>query len=266
MGNDQAPRRPGRAPPGRVPTSRSGSCRSYRRYRRQLDSTIADMKNMGGGERRRDHRGAVPRGVRRRTCPGRTSTSPARRRPTDGRSGATRAPPASAAALLVELACAFEHADACVTRSTVTPDDRQRGDRADDGAGAAPGGRAGRTQRLPRRDRAARQQGAAPGDDLPRPHHRRHRAVGVLFARRRRASRPTSPCPTPCRSSPATTRTARSRSWRPADPSRPCPATRSRRETIPVKSLLSADGIRFIFTSACRTSTTSASSRSSSSP
>ena len=38
----------------------------YRPYRRQLDSSIADLTNMGGRERRLDHRGPVPGGVRRR--------------------------------------------------------------------------------------------------------------------------------------------------------------------------------------------------------
>ena len=37
----------------RGPTSRSGSCRSSGATARQLDSTIADIKNMGGDERRR---------------------------------------------------------------------------------------------------------------------------------------------------------------------------------------------------------------------
>ena len=48
MGNDQGARRPGRGGRRARPTSRCGSCRSTRRYRSELDSTVADLKNLGG--------------------------------------------------------------------------------------------------------------------------------------------------------------------------------------------------------------------------
>ena len=48
-----------RAAAERPPPSRSGRCRSSARYRAQLDSTVADMKNLGWGTGRH-HRGAVP--------------------------------------------------------------------------------------------------------------------------------------------------------------------------------------------------------------
>ena len=48
LGNDPAPGRPDRGGRRRGPTSRSGSCRWCKRYRRKLDSAIADIKNLGG--------------------------------------------------------------------------------------------------------------------------------------------------------------------------------------------------------------------------
>ena len=82
IGNDQALDRPGPgrrarptdepvlAAPARAPLPQPARLRRRRH------------QEHGRRERRRDHRRAVPRGVRRRACRGRTSTSPApRRRP-----------------------------------------------------------------------------------------------------------------------------------------------------------------------------------------
>ena len=69
------------------------------RYRRQLDSHIADMKNVGGDHRRGDHRGAVPGGVRGQHAVGahRHRRHDARRRrrvmAVQGRHGLRHAPP-----------------------------------------------------------------------------------------------------------------------------------------------------------------------------
>ena len=57
-----------RAPSG--PTSRSGSSRSSSATASELDSDIADIKNLGGDVRGRDHGRAVPRGVRGRIAVG----------------------------------------------------------------------------------------------------------------------------------------------------------------------------------------------------
>ena len=65
------------------------------RYRKQLDSTIADMKNMGADSPGRSPpRCSWPSSWA--TCRGRTSTLPARCTPTPTRRGGPRAPPASA--------------------------------------------------------------------------------------------------------------------------------------------------------------------------
>ena len=77
----------------RPPTSRSGSCRCTGRYRRAARLGDRRPDEHGRRQRRLDHRGAVPRGVRRRPSRGRTSTSPARhscRRPDLAQQGRDR--------------------------------------------------------------------------------------------------------------------------------------------------------------------------------
>ena len=54
----------------RGPASGCGRCRSTRNTSEQLKSEIADMANVGGRAGRRDHRRAVPEGVRRRAAVG----------------------------------------------------------------------------------------------------------------------------------------------------------------------------------------------------
>ena len=71
-------RRPDRGRRRRGPTSRSGSCRWCKRYRRKLDSAIADIKNLGGENAGTITAGALPRGVHRPASRSATSTSAGR--------------------------------------------------------------------------------------------------------------------------------------------------------------------------------------------
>ena len=88
MGNDDRPRRPDQGGVRRRPTSRCGSCRSPGATASTSTPTIADIKNLGGLQRRRHHRRAVPRRVRRRPPVGphrhrRHRPEPTRRTPGD---------------------------------------------------------------------------------------------------------------------------------------------------------------------------------------
>ena len=95
-GQRPGPDRPGPRRRRGDATSRSWQLPLEHRYRGELDSDVADIKNLGGANAGRDHRRAVPGGVRRRASRGRTSTSPARRRPTVPRTWTRRAAPDSA--------------------------------------------------------------------------------------------------------------------------------------------------------------------------
>ena len=78
-----------------------------RRYRKYLDSDVADMNNLGGAPRRRHHRRALPGGAGRRppVGPHRHRGHRPGRRP--GRLAGGRAAPGFGARLLVELADSF---------------------------------------------------------------------------------------------------------------------------------------------------------------
>ena len=82
LGNDQALVDQVARRRRRPSTSRCGSCRSSKeRYRKLLDSDVADMKNVGGPYGGRDHRGGLPLRVRRRRAVG----APRHRRPDERR-------------------------------------------------------------------------------------------------------------------------------------------------------------------------------------
>ena len=130
----------------------------------QLDSTIADIKNMGGAERRAITAGAVPRGVRRRHPVGHLDIAgTARPTPTTrgGSTGATgvRHPAADRAGARLPAAGRGR-------RGRPTAGRRYR--RRDSDDGSRHGAQHRRDRPAARRHRAGRQQGPAPGDHLPR--------------------------------------------------------------------------------------------------
>ena len=209
-----------------------------RRYRKELDSDVADMNNLGGA-----HAGAITAALflveSSATTRGRTSTSPAPPRPTATRAGAAGCT-GFGARLLVELGRLRGPGH------RLTADDPVL-----DAPAAAPAG-ADRTARPAhaRHHRARRQQGAAPGHHLPRPVRPGDRPVGRAGrVRRQRHLRR--------RRSTADRRRGRTSADRSCwtepvlDTAEPTGRLRDDVEIVrrPLESLLSTDGIRFLFSS-----------------
>ena len=172
IGNDQGlvdqVRRRGRRPP----TSRCGSCRSTQRYRKELDSDVADLSNLGGA-----NAGAITAALFLAEFVGdvpwaHIDIAGTAQSDGDARLADRRAAPASAPGCSSSWRVDF---------TAPAPDsDRdetgRRPRRADGRPAEEPQAR--RRAADARRDRAGRQQGPAPGDHLPRPVRARDRAVG----------------------------------------------------------------------------------------
>ena len=147
---------------GDPPTSRCGSSRSTGPTGAQLDSSIADLTNMGG-----INAGSITAALFLEEFVGEHPVGPRRHR----RYGAATGRPHLAQQGRQRLR--REAADRAGERLRGAPGSGPMSEAtAETADGESDGGR------LPRLDRAGRQQGPAPRDDLPRPHRRRDPPVG----------------------------------------------------------------------------------------